>query len=71
MATKKPAASEATEAVHAGTVRIPSAVTARLARMVDLMSARAGVKLPHATVVRGVLERGLDALEAEFEKAKR
>ncbi len=67
MTTKKAVDTEASP----GVVRIPAAVVTRLARMVELMSGRAGVTLPYSVVVRGVLERGLDALEAEFDKAKR
>jgi hypothetical protein len=67
MAPKKATEPEAAP----GVVRIPAVLATRLVRMAELMSGRAGVTLPAAVVVRGVIERGLDALEAEFDRAKR
>jgi len=52
-------------------VRIPEPLRDRLARAGDAMGARALATLPPAVVVRAVLERGLDAIEAELGKAKR
>ncbi len=51
-------------------VRIPEATRDRLAKMGEAMSARALATLPPAVVVRAVLERGLDALEAELAKKR-
>jgi hypothetical protein len=52
-------------------VRIPAELRDRLAALGEAMGARAFATLPASVVIRAVLDRGLDALEAELGKAKR
>jgi len=50
---------------------IPAELRDRLAALGEAMGARAFATLPASVVIRAVLDRGLDALEAELGKAKR
>jgi predicted DNA-binding protein len=61
MAPKKDAA----EAVPS-TIRLPTALHERLARVREAMSKRVLTELPSAVAVKAALERGLDALEGEL-----
>lgn len=47
-------------------IRIPEATRERLKRVGDALSKRALTDLPASVIVRAVLERGLDSLEAEL-----